>query len=121
MRRTSLVKYFTDNLSIGYCQPTMIFRSSSTEKIPAMPKFSTSTFTTFGERKARRVDPRWIDFTLVPISTSTPATTSNHGLDFLMILHRHKNLHIDDYILHDNIFLLSVAGNFLLPFYVRLA
>ncbi len=30
------------------------FRSSSTVPIPAMPKFSTSTFATFGDKKAGR-------------------------------------------------------------------
>ena len=31
--------------------------------MPAMPKFSTSTFATAGERKAGRVGPRWMFFT----------------------------------------------------------
>lgn len=37
--------------------------SSSTVPIPAIPKFSTSTFATFGERDAGRVGPRWMFFT----------------------------------------------------------
>ena len=35
-----------------------IFMSSSTVPIPAIPKFSTRTFATFGERKAGRVGPK---------------------------------------------------------------
>jgi len=35
-----------------------IFISSSTVVIPAIPKFSTNTFTIFGERNAGRVGPR---------------------------------------------------------------
>ncbi len=37
--------------------------SSSTDPMPAMPKFSTSTLATFEERNAGRVGPRWMFFT----------------------------------------------------------
>ena len=39
------------------------FISSSTVPIPAIPKLSTRTFATFGERKAGSVGPRWIFLT----------------------------------------------------------
>ena len=44
-------------------QPTRSFMSSSTDPMPAMPKFSTSTLATFEERNAGRVGPRWMFFT----------------------------------------------------------
>ena len=44
-------------------QPISVFRSSSTVVMPPMPKFSTSTFATFGERNAGSVGPRWMFFT----------------------------------------------------------
>ena len=37
--------------------------SSSTVPIPAMPKFLTKTSTTFGDKKAGSVGPRWISLT----------------------------------------------------------
>ena len=37
--------------------------SSSTVPIPLIPKFSTSTFATFGERKAGSVGPKWMFLT----------------------------------------------------------
>lgn len=49
------------NLKRNYSKNS--FKSSSTVPIPAMPKFSTSTFATFGDKKAGRVGPRWIFFT----------------------------------------------------------
>ena len=38
--------------------PKNIFISSSTDDIPPMPKFSTRTFVTFGDKNAGRVGPK---------------------------------------------------------------
>ena len=42
--------------------------SSATVLIPAMPKLSTRTLATFGDKKAGSVGPKWISFT--PIAQS---------------------------------------------------
>ena len=44
-------------------QPIMLLMSLSTSVMPPMPKVSTSTFATFGERNAGSVGPRWMFFT----------------------------------------------------------
>ena len=43
--------------------PIRALMSSSTLPMPPMPKFSTSTLATLGDRKAGRVGPRWMFFT----------------------------------------------------------
>lgn len=54
-------------ISVGranlYYPSINIFISSATLVIPPIPKFSTNTLTTFGERKAGNVGPKWIFFT----------------------------------------------------------
>ena len=40
-----------------------ISKSSSTLVIPPIPKFSTRTLATFGERNAGRVGPKWMFLT----------------------------------------------------------
>ena len=40
-----------------------MFKSSSTLVIPPIPKFSTNTLATLGERNAGNVGPRWIFLT----------------------------------------------------------
>ena len=44
-------------------QPIMLLMSLSTSVMPPIPKVSTSTFATFGERNAGSVGPRWMFFT----------------------------------------------------------
>ena len=50
-------------LSIFHYAPKNILRSFSTSVIPAMPNFSTRTFTTLGDKNAGKVGPKWIFFT----------------------------------------------------------
>lgn len=54
--------------------------SSSTVPIPAIPKFSTRTLATFGDRKAGRVGPRWIFFTPKNNSESNTITAFVHTM-----------------------------------------
>ena len=47
----------------SYSDNPKSFKSSSTLPIPAIPKLSTNTFATFGDKNAGSVGPRWIFFT----------------------------------------------------------
>ena len=61
-RETDGFRLFSQTNYCYFANPKS-FKSSSTLPIPAIPKLSTNTFATFGDKNAGSVGPRWIFFT----------------------------------------------------------